>query len=476
MQILEVSNLKPGADYPQPLFHKSGRKLLAARTTLTQLHIDALLRTGIKQVYLADSAEPVLELASAQHHPIPVSELQLGSCVETDVMTPDGVVIIQQNEQVEEHHLAALRDSNISYVFAKPPVDVDAARHTLDAMTRVVTGRLEGMIRRGEYLNAPVAVDPFLRELAPNGGSEALNLNAIQLMRRRLSSRLQPIYGKLETGNSPDHDPLEEIATDLLDLMRSEPRQFTQLATMTTRRDDYLPDHAISVAVLAMAIAAHMSISKDQIRHVILGALLFDVGMLMVPRRIRVSSGILTDADRQRVQAHPLYSVTMMEQISGLSAIPRMMGYQHHERLTGQGYPTGTAGAAVSEFSRILAVADIFAASVNPRMYKSAKLPYNAMEELVIMTHKGLLDTRVTKALLSAVGLFPVGSFVTLSNQETAQVVGANAARIDRPLVRVLEGGEPFGPLIDLADAKAAHLKVVKAVPTPLTVSERVAV
>lgn len=476
MQILEVSNLKPGGEFAQPLFHKSGRKLLAVHTTLTQLHIDALAHTGVKQVYLAPSAEPVLELASAQSHPIPITELHIGTTVETDVMTPDGVVIIQQNEQVEEHHIAALRDSNISYVFAKPPIDMDAARHTLEAMARVVTGRLEGMIRRGEYMIAREAVDPFLREIPSQGGSEALNLNAIQLMRRRLSSRLQPLYGRLETGNSPDHQPLEDIATDLLDLMKAEPKQFTQLATMTARREDYLPDHAISVAVLAMAIAAHVNLAKDMVRQVILGALLFDVGMLMVPRRIRMSSGVLTDADRQRVKAHPLYSVTMMEQISGLSPIPRMMGYQHHERLTGRGYPTGAAGAAVSEYARILAIADIFAASVNPRIYKSAKLPYNAMEELVIMAHKGMLDTRVVKALLSAVGLFPVGSFVILSNQKTAQVVGANASRIDRPVVRVLEAGEPFGPLIDLSDARVAHFKIVKAVPAPMAVAERIAV
>lgn len=474
MQILDVSSLKPGAAYPEPLFHISGRKLLAANTKLTTLHLEALVRSSITQVYLAPSAEPVLALAQTQLRQIPVGELQLGMVADTDLLTPDGMVIIQQHEQVEEHHIAALRDSGIPCVFARPPVDIESLRNQMHEMLRVVSNRIDGQIRRGEYLRTPEARDPFIREIAHSGGGdgEQLSGNAIQLLRRRLTARLQPLYGKLETGRSPDEKPLNEIADDLMDLMKSQPRQFTQLVTMTSRREDYLPDHAISVAVLAMAVAAHMQLARDMVRQVILGALLFDVGMLMVPKRIRVSSGTLSEADREKVHSHPLYSVAMMEQITGLTQIPRLIGYQHHERLNGQGYPAAAAAASISDFARIVAAADVFAASVNPRSYKSAKLPYNAMEEVVIMAHRGLLDTRVVKALLSAVGLFPVGSYVMLSNQTAAQVVGADPAKIDRPLVRVLKNGLAYGPVLDLTAPKYGHLKVVKAVPPPTQAAE----
>jgi HD-GYP domain-containing protein (c-di-GMP phosphodiesterase class II) len=272
----------------------------------------------------------------------------------------------------------------------------------------------------------------------------------------------------LETGKQPAFNILTEIAEDLLDLMRSEPRQFSQLALLSARREVSLPDHAVSVAVLSMAIAAHMNLALDMVKEVILGALLFDVGMLAVPKRIRASSGALSDADKQRVRQHPVFSLSMMEQVPGLTPIPRLMGYQHHERLKGQGYPTGVAGPAISDFARIVSVADVFAASINPRPYKTAKLPYNAMEELIHMAHKGLVDPRIVKAFLAAIGLFPVGSHVLLSNNLQAQVVGANPARIDRPLIRPL-GPDPAAelPLVDLADPRYHHLKVTKAIPAP---------
>jgi HD-GYP domain-containing protein (c-di-GMP phosphodiesterase class II) len=472
MQVMEVTSLALGTTFPEPLFHKTGRKLLAARTTLTQTHVDALLRSGITTVYLATSAAEVLQHAEAKLNTVPVADLTVGMTAEADLMTPDGVVIIQLNEQVEEHHIAALRDSNITFLFAKPPADIEEVRKHLEEMARVATGKLDGLIRRGEYMRIPEARDPFIKEISTTA-ADVLNLNAVQLMRRRLSARLQPLYGQLETGRSPSHEPLEEIAKDLIDLMRTQPHQVSQLAMMTARREDYLPDHAVSVAVLSLAIATHMQLSKDMVQQVILGALIFDVGMLMVPKRIRQSSGTLTDADRQRVRTHPIFSVTMMEQITGLTPIPRLIGYQHHERLNGSGYPQATMQNSVSDFARIIAVADVFAASTNPRIYKSAKLPYNAMEELVFMAHKGQLDTRAVKAMLTAIGLFPVGSFVALSNGDSAQIIGANPTRIDRPLIRILQAGEPSGPSVDLVDPKYAHIKVTKAIPMPTLSAEK---
>jgi HD-GYP domain-containing protein (c-di-GMP phosphodiesterase class II) len=469
MQIYDVSNLKIGGTYPQPLFHISGRKLLSASMQLTQQHVDALVRSGITQVFMADNARAVLDFAQTPANIIPVSSLVVGSTMESDLLTPDGVVIIQQNEQVEDHHIAALKDSGIDFLMSRPAADVEAIRSTLNDLARVVIGRLDSLIRRGEYLRAPEARDPFLGTINYSPTVEILNINAVQLLRRRLSSRLQPVYGMLETGKQPNHQVLLDITQDLLGLMRSEPRQFAQLALMTAKRDDYLPDHAISVAVLSMAIAAHMNLSLEMVKEVIMGALLFDVGMLVVPKRIRSSSGVLSDADRQRVQQHPIYSLTMMEQIPGLSPIPRMMGYQHHERLNGKGYPAQCMSGGISEFARIVSVADVFAATTNPRAYKSQKLPYGAMEELVHMAHKGLLEPRVIKALLAAIGLFPVGSYVLLSNNMTAQVVGANATKIDRPLIRpIVPGGNPNAAgLVDLANLQYNHIKIIRAVPAP---------
>ncbi|MEI8198263.1 MAG: HD domain-containing phosphohydrolase, partial [Phycisphaerae bacterium] len=412
MQILEVNHLQPGQSFPHPLFHRSGRKLLGAQTLVTAQHIEALRRTGVGELYLAPNAQEVLEFANSKTELVPTNQMRLGQLAATDLMTPDGVVMIQQNELIEEHHLTALRDSQTHFLIPRGTADTEAVRALLADLTSIVRRRTEATIRRGEYLRAPESRDPLKDSLPIVTSQETLNRNAVQLLRGRLSSRLQPVYGMLETGKNPGMDALDGVTNDLLDLMRSESRQFSQLALMTQRRSDYLPDHAISVAVLAMAIATQMGLSLAHVKEVILGALMFDVGMLMVPKRIRVSTGALCETDRLGVREHPLLSLCMMEQMTALSPIPRIIAYQHHERSNGSGYPSCSKGNQISDFAQIIAVADIFAAATNPRSYKSSKLPYTAMEELILMAHRGLLDVQPIKALLAAIGLFPVGSHV----------------------------------------------------------------
>ena len=467
MQIINISKQAPGTQFPDPLFHISGRKLLSAKTVLTQEHIDALVRSRITQVFMAESARAVLEFAKTPQVIVSAKDLAAGAVAQADLLTPDGVLMLQHNEVIEEHHVAALRDSGIDYLIQRPQANLEAVRTALHDLARVVVGRMEQQIRRGEYLRAPESRDP-LRNAVPCPSDEILALNAISILRRRLSSRLQPVYGLLETGKSAPVEILEGITNDLLDLMKSEPRQFSQLALMTERREDYLPDHALSVAVLSMAIATQLGLSLEHVKEVVIGALLFDVGMLLVPKRIRTGSGILTEADRQRVYEHPILSVSMMEQIPSLSPIPRLIAYQHHERLNGSGYPAEAQAAQIADFARIVTVADVYAASTNQRAYKSEKLPYSAMEELVHMAHRGQLDVRMVRGLLAAVGLFPVGSYVQLSDGSLAQVVGANSTRIDRPLLARMERhAAGTGALMDLGKPELTSLKITKAVPAP---------
>ena len=108
MQIIDISKQTPGTTFPEPLFHATGRKLLSANTELTQEHIDALIRSGITQVFMAENVRPVLEFAKSPQVTLATDKLVIGTTAQADLMTPDGVLMIQHDEQIEEHHIAAL--------------------------------------------------------------------------------------------------------------------------------------------------------------------------------------------------------------------------------------------------------------------------------------------------------------------------------------------------------------------------------
>jgi putative two-component system response regulator len=57
---------------------------------------------------------------------------------------------------------------------------------------------------------------------------------------------------------------------------------------------------------------------------------------------------------------------------SRLVRLAEEMALTHHERWDGEGYPQRLAGEAIPLGGRLVAVADVFDALINPRPYKAA--------------------------------------------------------------------------------------------------------
>src|SRR5690606_179551 len=138
---------------------------------------------------------------------------------------------------------------------------------------------------------------------------------------------------------------------------------------------------------------------------------------------------------------------------------------QHHERENGGGYPRGTRREQVCDYARVLAVADSFAAATEPRSYRKPKLPYIAMEETLRSTATMVFWKPAARALVQAAGLFPVGSYVKLSDGCNAHVIAANSKALDRPAVQPLDAdGNDKGDPIDLAELDKKALSVVRPI------------
>lgn len=81
------------------------------------------------------------------------------------------------------------------------------------------------------------------------------------------------------------------------------------------------------------------------------------------------------------------------------------------------------------------------------------------------------VDPQVVRALLNVLSLFPVGSFVLLSDDSTAQVVRSNGDNFANPVVSRVQDkdGNPIDPTIwdTIVDLSQSELRVAEALPTP---------
>lgn len=136
------------------------------------------------------------------------------------------------------------------------------------------------------------------------------------------------------------------------------------------RFDRYTYVHSVHVAILALMMAEHMGYKRKDLRDIVLGALLHDVGKEKIPLAILNRPGKLSASEFALVKEHPSLGEEILR-LKPLSLSTYLVICQHHERWNGQGYPDGLRETQIHPFAQIVAVADVFDALTADRPYRS---------------------------------------------------------------------------------------------------------
>jgi len=160
------------------------------------------------------------------------------------------------------------------------------------------------------------------------------------------------------------------------------------MALTVEKRDPYTAGHQRRVSRLACAIAQEMGLSEEQIEGIRIGALLHDVGKISVPGRILLKPGRLTDEEFGIIKTHPQVGYEILREIDFGWPTAEMV-LQHHERMNGTGYPSGSRGDDILLEARIIVVADVVEAISSHRPYRPALGTEAALRE--ISENRGIL-------------------------------------------------------------------------------------
>lgn len=143
-------------------------------------------------------------------------------------------------------------------------------------------------------------------------------------------------------------------------------------------KDRYTQGHCQRVADLACAIAQHSGMDDATLFWFRIGALLHDVGKIVIPAEVLNKPGKLDDGEWALMKSHTTAGADMLADIEFPWDV-RPMILSHHERWDGRGYPHGVAGDAIPVVARILTVADVYDALTSVRSYKRAMTHEEAM-------------------------------------------------------------------------------------------------
>ena len=110
------------------------------------------------------------------------------------------------------------------------------------------------------------------------------------------------------------------------------------------------------------------------------GALLHDVGKLLVDDSILSKPGPLTPDERRQVDRHPVEGDLLVR--GAVDADVADVVRAHHERWDGAGYPYGLLRNEIPLAARLVAVADAYQAMLEERPYRHARTKDEALDEL----------------------------------------------------------------------------------------------
>jgi putative two-component system response regulator len=145
-----------------------------------------------------------------------------------------------------------------------------------------------------------------------------------------------------------------------------------------------LATHAVTVRDVAVGIANEMQLPSEEIETMRIASLVFDVGMLAVPEKVREMPSALPTRWRSLVNAH----VDAGGAILGGGRRPLLRAAEtiaryHHERYDGTGYPEGLCGSMIPLGARIVAVADTYVALISERPHRVEFTSANAVAQIV---------------------------------------------------------------------------------------------
>jgi putative nucleotidyltransferase with HDIG domain len=193
---------------------------------------------------------------------------------------------------------------------------------------------------------------------------------------------IQVLHQQAHHFHDTDMELLEAIAVQVAislenaQLYEQQKRQFSSFvrafSTALDARDPSTQEHSLNVANLAQGIGYYLDLPFAQLDRLRVAGLLHDVGKIGTPEAVLKKPGKLDPDEFAIMKEHAAYSLQILSKIEFADEYDNlaMIASLHHEKLDGTGYPFGLKDDALHIEARILAVADIYHAMTQDRVYR----------------------------------------------------------------------------------------------------------
>lgn len=171
------------------------------------------------------------------------------------------------------------------------------------------------------------------------------------------------------------------------DLDHAEKALFS-IARAIESRDPNTGDHCERLVNFGKAFGEYLSLSRYQIRDLMWGGYLHDIGKVGIPDSVLLKKGKLTPAEWEIMRQHVLIGERICQPLRSMQGVIPIIR-SHHERWDGSGYPDGLKQDQIPFLAQVFQIIDIYDALTSERPYKKAFTPSEALSIINEETNRG---------------------------------------------------------------------------------------
>ncbi|MBR5866748.1 MAG: HD-GYP domain-containing protein, partial [Spirochaetaceae bacterium] len=267
--------------------------------------------------------------------------------------------------------------------------------------------------------------------------NEQKRMSVVQSVYNEYLNFINMLYTRYATHKELDLENISSKIKDLCIFIKDNRRYVLRVEPdLTANNRNFLISHSMRSTVLAITVGLQLRMPLSKLIELGTACILHEIGMLRLPSQLYLSDKVLSTAEKNQLNTHPIISYTILKGFNApLSVCLGVL--EHHEKENGNGYPRRIAGSQISIYAKIISIVCSFEAITAPRSYKTASSSFEAMVEL-LKNSNNQYDGTVMKALLYSLSLFPIGSYVYLSDERIARVIDVNPENPKNPIVQII--------------------------------------
>ncbi len=233
------------------------------------------------------------------------------------------------------------------------------------------------------------------------------------------------------------------------------------------KHDDYTLVHCINVSILCMLQARSLGLNEQDIVDLGLAGFLHDIGKILISRTILRKPNSLSKEEFEAVKSHTVLGAKMLMRFPHVNKMVVLTAFEHHLGIGSQGYPKLSYPQRQCFSTKIVAISDFYDALRSRRHYRRLMAP-EIVYEIMRSEKDKLLDSQLLDNFFKIMGVWPVGTVVSLSSGEIAFVEAQNLGDMFNPKVRVFfsSNKEKLEATYSIDLSQIEDLQIISSIPS----------